>query len=177
MLNRICLLLSAVLLVWFVSGCSESITETKLQSQQIDWLDLIPEEEQLALSQQIQTLQAMPLHNEEAPGLDQQYGLGEVNYATSLAGENIRLAGFMVPLEGENGMVTEFILVPFFGACIHVPPPPANQMIVVRYETGIPASYFFDSIVIEGALEMTEFESNGIGIGYQMTATYVGPNV
>ncbi|OED84694.1 hypothetical protein A1QE_12660 [Vibrio breoganii ZF-55] len=94
-----------------------------------------------------------------------------------MAGENIRLAGFMVPLEGENGMVTEFILVPFFGACIHVPPPPANQMIVVRYETGIPASYFFDSIVIEGALEMTEFESNGIGIGYQMTATYVGPNV
>ncbi|GAB7219173.1 DUF3299 domain-containing protein [Vibrio comitans] len=177
MLNRICLLLSAALLVWFVSGCSESLTETRSPSRQIDWLDLIPKQERLALSLQIQTLQAMPLHNEEAPGMDQQYGLGEVNYATSLEGESIRLAGFMVPLEGENGLVTEFILVPFFGACIHVPPPPANQMIVVRYEAGIPASYFFDSIVIEGSLEMSEFESNGIGVGYQMTAAYVGPNV
>ena len=48
-----------------------------------------------------------------------------------LDGARVRLPGFVVPLEGDQGKVTEFLLVPYFGACIHSPPPPANQIIHV----------------------------------------------
>jgi hypothetical protein len=47
----------------------------------------------------------------------------------SLAGMRVRLPGFAIPLEAKADKVSEFLLVPYFGACIHSPPPPANQII------------------------------------------------
>lgn len=47
----------------------------------------------------------------------------------SLNGKKIRIPGFVVPLEYDGTSVSEFLLVPYFGACIHTPPPPANQII------------------------------------------------
>jgi len=47
----------------------------------------------------------------------------------SLNGQKVRIAGFVLPLERQDDKVTEFLIVPYFGACIHVPPPPANQII------------------------------------------------
>ena len=49
----------------------------------------------------------------------------------SLAGQKVRLPGFVVTLEGDEKSVREFLLVPYFGACIHVPPPPSNQVVHV----------------------------------------------
>jgi uncharacterized protein len=49
-----------------------------------------------------------------------------------LDGAGVRLPGYVVPLEQANGEVSEFLLVPYFGACIHSPPPPANQIVHVR---------------------------------------------
>lgn len=46
----------------------------------------------------------------------------------------VRIAGFVVPLEGEQGSLREFLLVPYYGACIHMPPPPANQVIHVKMD-------------------------------------------
>jgi len=52
--------------------------------------------------------------------------------------QNIRLPGFIVPLEFDDDMnISEFFLVPYFGACIHMPPPPPNQIIFVRYPQGL----------------------------------------
>ena len=50
---------------------------------------------------------------------------------TDLDGAKVRLPGFVVPIEGNPGWVKEFLLVPYFGACIHSPPPPANQIVHV----------------------------------------------
>jgi hypothetical protein len=66
--------------------------------------------------------------------------LGEMDYITgkspaalqALAGKNVKIPGFMVPLEDSQKDVTEFLLVPSPQACIHVPPPPPNQMIYVK---------------------------------------------
>ena len=44
-------------------------------------------------------------------------------------GKRVKIPGFVVPLEGTAELTTEFLLVPFFGACIHVPPPPSNQIV------------------------------------------------
>jgi hypothetical protein len=46
----------------------------------------------------------------------------------------VRIAGFVVPLEGEQGSLREFLLVPYYGACIHMPPPPANQVVHVKMD-------------------------------------------
>ena len=56
----------------------------------------------------------------------------------ALDGQQVRLPGYIVPLEvSEEGRVTEFLLVPYFGACIHVPPPPPNQIVHVTSELGV----------------------------------------
>jgi hypothetical protein len=51
-------------------------------------------------------------------------------------GELVRLPGFIAPLEYTDELITEFLLVPYFGACIHVPPPPANQTVLVKTAEG-----------------------------------------
>jgi hypothetical protein len=57
---------------------------------------------------------------------------------SELNGANIRLPGYVVPLEQSRGEVKEFLLVPYFGACIHSPPPPANQIVHVVLSTPKP---------------------------------------
>ena len=55
---------------------------------------------------------------------------------TELAGMDVRIPGYVIPLEFAGTKVREFLLVPYHGACIHTPPPPANQIIFVRSERG-----------------------------------------
>jgi len=55
---------------------------------------------------------------------------------TELNGSKIRLPGYLLPLEIENRKVTEFLLVPWVGACIHTPPPPPNQIVHVKLAKG-----------------------------------------
>lgn len=63
------------------------------------------------------------------------------NIATSelkqLEGQRVKIPGFMVPLEDDQRLVTEFLLVPTPQACIHVPPPPPNQMVYVKMKNGV----------------------------------------
>ena len=70
-----------------------------------------------------------------------------------LLGKRILLPGFIVPTAyNENRLVTEFFLVPFFGACIHVPPPPPNQIIYVSFEQGMNLDNLYDAYYVLGEL-------------------------
>ena len=70
------------------------------------------------------------LSAESAPAAKQD--MPDAPVVKSLDGQNIRLPGYIVPLEvNEEGRTTDFLLVPYFGACIHTPPPPANQIVLV----------------------------------------------
>ncbi|MEN0059161.1 MAG: DUF3299 domain-containing protein [Bdellovibrio sp.] len=70
--------------------------------------------------------------------------LGEMDYITgsasselqALNGKAVKIPGFMVPLEDNQKDVVEFLLVPSPQACIHVPPPPPNQMVYVKMKKG-----------------------------------------
>jgi len=69
-------------------------------------------------------------------------------------GSEVRVPGYVLPLKsGENG-ITEFLLVPWVGACIHTPPPPPNQMVHVTVPEGIPDRGLFAPIWIEGSIEL-----------------------
>ncbi len=72
-----------------------------------------------------------------------------------LDGQNVKLPGFIVPLDiGKDGLVSEFFLVPYFGACIHVPPPPPNQIVYVRMSKGIALESIYDAYWITGRLTL-----------------------
>ena len=83
----------------------------------------------------------------------------------------------MVPLEfDDTKRVTEFFLVPYFGACIHVPPPPPNQLIHVTYPEGIQVEVLYDPCRIKGTLR-AERVSNDVGeASYTMKADSVAPH-
>ena len=88
-----------------------------------------------------------------------------------LNGELVKIPGFVVPLEFEGeGMVKEFLLVPYFGACIHYPPPPPNQLVYIVAEEPIDVEDTWEPIWASGNLT-TEFRESGLGsAGYSMVA-------
>ena len=72
----------------------------------------------------------------------------------ALDGLKVRSPGFMVPLEDNSAQVTEFLLVPTPQACIHVPAPPPNQIILVRMDSGKSAKIAYGPIWVEGILRI-----------------------
>jgi hypothetical protein len=72
----------------------------------------------------------------------------------ALNGTRIRIPGFIVPLEHRRDEVTEFLLVPYFGACIHSPPPPSNQIIHVIPATPLKNAKTMDAVWVNGTLEV-----------------------
>ena len=106
---------------------------------------------------------------ESAPAAKQD--LPNAPVVQSLDGQAIRLPGYIVPLEvNEEGRTTEFLLVPYFGACIHVPPPPSNQIVHVRSELGVKLEELYQPYWIEGALQVKASTSELADAGYQMDA-------
>ncbi len=91
----------------------------------------------------------------------------------SLIGQKIRIDGFMVPLDfdyGEALTVEEFVLVPDAGMCIHVPPPPPNQMIFVKLDKAVRVRYMYQPIAVEGILKNTPPIKNVYNSIYEMKA-------
>ena len=72
----------------------------------------------------------------------------------SVDGQRVKIPGYMLPLKREQGRVSEFLLVPWVGACIHTPPPPPNQMVHVAVPGGSEDKGHFAAIWIEGAIAL-----------------------
>ena len=92
-----------------------------------------------------------------------------------LDGQRIRLPGYVVPLDFEATDVAEFLLVPYFGACIHVPPPPSNQIVYVTTVAGYPLKELFEPVWVTGVIR-TQAYLNEVGdAGYTLKATIIEP--
>ena len=87
-------------------------------------------------------------------------------------GAEVRLPGFIVPLEENKGEITEFLLVPYFGACIHTPPPPANQILHVRPQKGAKFRAM-DTVWVSGKLQTARNDSMMGVSGYQRSGASV----
>lgn len=93
-----------------------------------------------------------------------------------LDGQQVRIPGFMVPLEDGADGVTEFLLVPTYGACIHTPPPPPNQIVYAIMPKGKTAKIdIWNPVWIEGELRIKSYESPYGEVGYQMVVQAVKP--
>lgn len=77
-----------------------------------------------------------------------------VGLAQDLVGERVSLPGYALPLELSAGGVREFLLVPYVGACIHVPPPPPNQMVYVGIDGEVEIDGLFQAVEVTGILEV-----------------------
>jgi uncharacterized protein len=88
-------------------------------------------------------------------------------------GQRVRIPGFIVPLEFEGDGVVSFLLVPYVGACIHVPPPPPNQIILVESKTPVVVTAAFDPITVTGTLEATARATELADVGYHLAAEEV----
>lgn len=90
-------------------------------------------------------------------------------------GVRVRIPGFIVPLTTNLDHVKEFLLVPYFGACIHVPPPPANQMIHVFPKKPLKNAQIMGAVWISGTLEVALSNTEFGGVGYRMKSESVEP--
>ena len=100
----------------------------------------------------------------------------EAPVVESLDGKRVRLPGFVVPIESDGEKLREFLLVPYYGACIHVPPPPANQTVYVKVAEGdAKIRRAFDTVWVTGVLSAQSFDSDLATAGYRIQAEEVAP--
>ena len=163
-----------------------SVAQGNTEYEVLDWVDLLP-----ALD--LAALESRPVDHGDAPsGIDEpvweaepaaggiandgansaqsnfqedayQSALQSTRTVAALNDKDIKLPGFIVPLEFDDDLtITQFFLVPYFGACIHVPPPPPNQMVLVDYPQGIKMEELYSPFWISGKFTI-ETSENDLG--------------
>jgi len=137
-------------------------------SKELFWDELIPKGH-MQLEQQ-----AASSHSENAQANWVQPEL-DAPVVKELNGKTVSIPGFVVPLEGDDELITEFLLVPYFGACIHVPPPPPNQIVHVIIKDGVPIDSLYDAIVVTGVLSTKGWSGEIAEVGYSMKGIGVAP--
>jgi hypothetical protein len=147
-----------------------------------DWLELMPEEDQQALERMPEIDHRGPEANggfSRKDGLRQQdKKLAAVMYSAktvaAMNGRQIRLGGYPVPLETDKGgNSTLFFLVPYPGACIHVPPPPPNQLVLVRYPKGFTLADIYQPLWVIGRLKIEAVSNDLADAAYALDASQV----
>lgn len=137
---------------------------------ELDWEELLPEQERAGPEFEI------PLHDylsEDGPAM-KQFGSFATNPA--LDGKRVRVPGFMVPLDLDaDEQVTEFFLVPYFGACIHIPPPPPNQIIHGTVQPGFKLDSIYDPQWLIGTLRTQTKETDMASAAYTLVVESIKP--
>lgn len=160
----------------------------------LHWEDLMPPEGFAALEREYATAAAaaqplsqssLPEDGDIQPGADPDDPFGSQPAATQfgtfdvveeLNGAAVRIPGFMVPFDIDGkSKVSEFLLVPYFGACIHVPPPPPNQIVYVVSDT--PVAFGWEPVWLEGILETSQHINTLGSAAYTLTLTKLEPYV
>ena len=117
----------------------------------------------------------------EVDAFDGHIAVWSETLVDDLDGQEIEIAGYVLPLEFSGTAVTEFLLVPYVGACIHVPPPPTNQTVLVRTSEGFESEGLFTPVWVTGRmsnrpqsvpLSLVDGSSN-VSVGYGLEATKI----
>lgn len=129
----------------------------------LQWIDLLPE----GSSPVPQGLSATIDHDAAPMSAQQPPSSGR---RSEWNGKLVRLPGFIVPIDQTGEGVTSFILVPFVGACVHVPPPPANQLVFVTAGTPYASSGLFEAVHVTGRFGTASTFTHIAQVGYALTA-------
>ncbi len=145
----------AVLALLFVPALASA------EVRELGWLELMPEDEAEAWMNDQTSIDHSGFNTPEA--FQSFRTVGELD------GQKVRLPGFVVPVEtDENGDLKEFFLVPYFGACIHLPPPPANQIVYGRLDEPVDMIDIWDAFWMEGTLKIEDISNETAASAYTM---------
>lgn len=154
--------------------------------KQVDWTQLMPKEDLDALMNPPEYLVdiedgssedqiSSELQSATAASSDDRYqqALVSTRVVADMDGQAIKIPGFIVPLEfNDDQTTTQFFLVPYFGACLHMPPPPPNQIIFVEYPDGIQLESLTEPFWISGVLSNALIENDMATASYSMKMHY-----
>jgi uncharacterized protein len=133
--------------------------------RELDWLEMMPKDEADAM------LNAPVIDH---GGMFKMEQSGSFRTVAELDGQDVRLPGYIVPLDTDaEGRLKEFFLVPYFGACIHVPPPPPNQIVLVRLAEPIPMTDIWDAFWVEGTMKIETQQNDMASSAYTLDAKSV----
>ena len=163
--------------------------EDKSAFTTVEWADLIPPEvleillnppsyiaeiEDGSAEDQITSQMKNTLADEEEDAYRRALASTDVNPA--MDGQKIRIPGFVVPLEfDEDQTISQFFLVPYFGACLHMPPPPPNQIILVDAPEGVQMSALYEPFWLEGEVSTVVTENDMAKSAYAMQLHKLSP--
>lgn len=162
--------------------------EQNSEYQLIEWTDLMPADDLEALMNppdiisQIEdgsaqdSIGGLDAFSSDDPLVSRfQAALTSTRVITEFANKKVKLPGFIVPLEGEDQLITEFFIVPFFGACLHLPPPPPNQILHVSFEQGIELPNLQAAFWFEGTLALKNVSNDMGASAYAMQINQIIP--
>ena len=145
--------------------------------REIDWLALVPKD--WKPQERLDRKKAASLSDGDALAQEMMKELREVldtaPTVSALNGAAIRLPGFVVPIEQSKDGISEFLLVPYHGACIHTPPPPANQIVHVVAKAPLKNIQSMSAVWVSGVLRTVRKDS-GMGVsGYALELAAIEP--
>lgn len=164
---------------WWWGGDDEAAAEPVTE---ITWEDLVPSD--YAAPEDPFMTMSMDEINEIMDGSDESNRrLAEIeesmSYAPTVAeldGRRVRLPGFVVPLDFDGQTrVEEFLVVPYYGACIHTPPPPGNQVVHALSGKPVELQSLYDPVWAIGTIRVEETKSDLAEAGYTMRVERVEP--
>ncbi len=170
---------------------------TENQAELLVWEDLMPEgedkvlaelytefyeeqerqfREQLTLSEAAKADSDMMSMIDEGSAQDTMAQIGTYNVVADLDGARIRLPGYVVPLDfNAASEYDEFLLVPYFGACLHTPPPPPNQIVFIKSSPATKIENINEPVWVEGIMKTGEFGSELGNSAYELTLDKLEP--
>lgn len=131
------------------------------QLEEIDWLDMMPPEDLQTMEDLLEQMEAIwaTEESDHSGNLTIPVFTGSGTVA-GMDGVRGKLPGFVVPISyNDHEQITEFFFVPYFGACLHVPPPPPNQIIYIKPKAPINAGHLWDAFWIVGRLRVAPTEN------------------
>jgi len=159
-------ILALALCLTLLTGCEDAAVGTAsaagepVELREVDWFELMPASE-------LDELQEAPqvIHDGSFKSLQ----AGSAKTVDGVDGARVRIPGYIVPIESDaDGQLLEFFLVPYFGACIHVPPPPPNQIIYGKTEPAVPMTDIYAAYYVEGILRTKAFEDETAATAYTL---------
>jgi len=100
--------------------------------------------------------------------------IGTFNVVSDLNGQKVRIPGYVVPLDfNPDSKYKEFLLVPYFGACLHTPPPPPNQIVLVKADPPALVDNIYDPVWLEGTLKTGEYNSDLADTAYELSLSKI----
>ena len=142
----------------------------------LSWRDLIPDAELELLDQLNSGVNDQSLMSQFVGASPVAGQVGTFNTVSDLHALHIRMPGYILPLDySERGSATEFLLLPYHGACIHLPAPPPNQVVYLTSEKPIFYNGLWEPIWAEGVLTIDRFDTELAASAYRMRAISISP--